>query len=479
VSRRLILAFRPAPPRWGVGLLALLFLALASLHATTAAAGVGFGGHEYVAAPSVSPWRHTPLLTPSLVGRLDAQPTRVTAIQRSEWWGGPTVTSTGETVTLYVSSSFAVNEATRVGWANFFASLYHGSEISTVTIYQAPLYEVRAFCGGGSALGCYLRTQRTLFFPGDGDPAANQVIGAHEYGHHVALSRRNDPWNPGDWGPKRWASYIGVCARTAAGTLFPDDEGAHYTLNPGEGFAEAYMDLNKQRGGTWAALPSPVDASLAPDGGALAAILADVQQPWQGPTQTTWNGQFVRPLPPLVPLEGAVRRGTKLWLHNASGRPVRSLRSRSYVLTVTDESTKDDFHLRGPGVDRKTGVPGTGYAVWRLALKPGTYRFFSDAHPKVGSTFTVTPPTSVPVNAGSAALPFQEQTITTPLDGVFQATVNGTAGASLELIDAATGQTLVAPTPGAISFTLCGQRSLVLRLAAAQPGSFQVSMAMP
>jgi hypothetical protein len=406
----------------------------------------------------------------------EAQPTRLTGVQRREWWGGPTVTSTGETVTLFVSSYFAPNEATRLWWANFFTWLYHGPEVSTVTIYQAPLFEVQAICGSGADLGCY--AQGVLVFPGDGDPAVNQVVGAHEYGHHVAANRRNDPWDPGAWGPKRWASYVGVCARTAAGALFPGDEAAHYTLNPGEGFAEAYMILNRQRGGTWAALPSPVDPSLAPDAGALGAIQADVRQPWQGPALTTWSGQFTRPQPAAVPLEGAIEQGKTLWLHNAAGRSVRRLRSGRYEVTVTDDSIKDNFHLRGPGVNRRTGVPGTGYALWRITLRPGSYRFFSDAHPQLAGTLLVTPAPE-PVGRGSGALAPQERIIPTPLDGVFQASVTGSASANLELVDATTRQALVAPTAGGIYYTLCGQRSVVLRATAAQTGTFLVNIAVP
>ncbi len=473
----MLLAAKTSLPRT-VPRLVLLLVALTVLYPALAASGERNVG-AYVAVPSVSPWPDTPLLAPLLIGTLDAHPNKITGIERREWWGGPAMTSTGETVTLYVSSYFAPNEATRLSWANFFTWLYHGPEISTVSIYQAPLFEVHGLCGSLEAFGCYNPASRVLIFPGDGDPAVDQVIGAHEYGHHVASSRRNDPWDPGTWGPKHWASYVGVCPRTAAGTLFPGDEGAHYTLNPGEGFAEAYMNLNRQRGGTWATLPPVVDPSLAPDFGALQAILADVQQPWSAPTVTTWSGEFVRPAPPPVPLQAAVTAASRLWLHNISGLPVHKVRSRTYAITVSDASRKDNFHLEGPGVNRRTGVPGTGHALWTVPLKTGTYRYFSDAHPKLGSTFTVAAAPSAPVNAGPVGLPPDQLTYPTPLDGVFQATVSGTANASLELQDASTEATLVPATPGGLTFTLCGQRAIILRVLPSQPGTFQVNTAIP
>lgn len=216
------------------------------------------------AVPALGIWQAPPgLFEQSLLDREAVHPTRVGRIDRSSWWGGPVVTSTGETVTLYVSDRFPQDESVRLSWANFFAWLYHGSELSTVTIYQAPIAEVEEICGPDAA-GCYSPSRRILVFPGDVGAGADADIGAHEYAHHVAATRLNDPWNSNDWGPKHWASVSGVCTRVAAGTAFPGDEGDHYTLNPGEAFAETYRILNIQRGGTWANFPLIVDQSFAP-----------------------------------------------------------------------------------------------------------------------------------------------------------------------------------------------------------------------
>jgi hypothetical protein len=51
-----------------------------------------------------------------------------------------------------------------------------------------------------------------------------------------------------------------------------------------------------------------------------------------------------------------------------------------YAITARDASATDDLHLKGAGVDRKTGIVFKGKVRWAVTLKPGTYRVFSDAH---------------------------------------------------------------------------------------------------
>jgi hypothetical protein len=208
-----------------------------------------------------------------------------------DWWGGPTATSGGETVTVYVSSSYPQDGTLARGWADFFAGLVHGEELARVAVYVATPAEVESECGGESVLGCYGGGR--LVVPGE--PAGGvepHTVAAHEYGHHVAASRDNAPWRAGDWGTKRWASYLDVCARTRGGELFPGDEGRRYELNPGEGFAEAYRVLNETRGSVTPYGWTLVDPSFAPDAGALVAIEDDVLHPWSGRTATTLRGRF-------------------------------------------------------------------------------------------------------------------------------------------------------------------------------------------
>jgi hypothetical protein len=47
-------------------------------------------------------------------------------------------------------------------------------------------------------------------------------------------------------------------------------------------------------------------------------------------------------------------------------------------ITVRDRSAQRNFHLAGPGFNRRTGRAFTGTAVWTARLAPGTYRFGSD-----------------------------------------------------------------------------------------------------
>ena len=56
---------------------------------------------------------------------------------------------------------------------------------------------------------------------------------------------------------------------------------------------------------------------------------------------------------------------------------------------VVDKTALDNFHLAGPGVDRKSSVKGKGTSRWTVRLKAGTYRYRSDAHAKSGGSFSV------------------------------------------------------------------------------------------
>jgi len=52
----------------------------------------------------------------------------------------------------------------------------------------------------------------------------------------------------------------------------------------------------------------------------------------------------------------------------------------TYTITIHDRSSIHNFHLTGPGVNRKTTIGAVGTFVWHVALKRGTYRFNCDAH---------------------------------------------------------------------------------------------------
>jgi plastocyanin len=58
----------------------------------------------------------------------------------------------------------------------------------------------------------------------------------------------------------------------------------------------------------------------------------------------------------------------------------KSVPHGTYVITVRDRSSIHNFHLTGPGVNKKTSVPAVKTYTWRLTLKKGTYKFVCDPH---------------------------------------------------------------------------------------------------
>jgi hypothetical protein len=61
----------------------------------------------------------------------------------------------------------------------------------------------------------------------------------------------------------------------------------------------------------------------------------------------------------------------------------------TYLFVVADRSSADNFHLTGPGVNRKTGVAGKGTVRWTVRLRKGGYAYRSDAHAKLRRNFSV------------------------------------------------------------------------------------------
>jgi hypothetical protein len=223
-----------------------------------------------------------PTATAATSGTLDLR-----ALSRLAWHGGRYETTSGESVKVVVSAAYAADSGAGQRWADFFGSLLHGPELSLLTAYVAPLDEVQELCHGSDVLGCYQGNRLVVM----GEPAygvSPQSVAAHEYGHHVAYNRANPPWAAIDWGTKRWATYENVCARTAALTAFPGDEGSMYFLNPGEAFAESFRVLNGYAPDDW----SIVDPSFRPDATALSLLREDVLDPWTPPTVRTISARF-------------------------------------------------------------------------------------------------------------------------------------------------------------------------------------------
>jgi plastocyanin len=108
---------------------------------------------------------------------------------------------------------------------------------------------------------------------------------------------------------------------------------------------------------------------------ALAAILAVLTVPAALASTPTLNG--------------TVGPGFTITLKTA-GAKVTKLKHGTYVIKVADKSTIHNFHLKGPGVDKKTTVGFTGTKTWTVTLKAGKYTYTCDPHPFMKGSFTVT-----------------------------------------------------------------------------------------
>ena len=301
---------------------------------------------------------------------ISARSTR--ALAPNGYWGGEYRTNAGEPVTIYASNSYAQDPALGQRWADFLASLVHGPEFSSVIILLSTPRQIESICGQ-DALACYSSRGSLLYAPGE-DPNSSfsaEAVVAHEYGHHVAANRENPPWDAVDWGPKRWASAMQVCARSRRGELAPGAEDpVRYETNPGEGWAETYRVLNERRLGLPESPWEIVSRSLYPTDAALAAAERDVTSPWTSDTTTTRAGSVTRTsrtrtYTVATPLDGTLKvtlrssAGLRSQLDVFAGatrvarvtgrgtvtRTVTVCGARSYRMRVTEQAGRGSFRL--------------------------------------------------------------------------------------------------------------------------------------
>jgi plastocyanin len=95
------------------------------------------------------------------------------------------------------------------------------------------------------------------------------------------------------------------------------------------------------------------------------------------------------PPPPPAPkglakgrkLKGSVGPGFTIKLKDAAGKAVKRVKAGTkYTIAVSDRSRLHNFHLLGPGVNKKTAVRAKTKVTWKLKFKKGTYRFRCDPH---------------------------------------------------------------------------------------------------
>lgn len=122
------------------------------------------------------------------------------------------------------------------------------------------------------------------------------------------------------------------------------------------------------------------------------------------PHASTMSGRFAvgsasLPAPVVVTrLSARVGPGAAIGLTNAAGKRAARLKAGRYRITVQDVSRTDNFHLAGPGVDRKTGDRFRGSVTWTVNLQPGRYTYRSDASKKLRGVLVVS--AASPAHAG-------------------------------------------------------------------------------
>lgn len=112
---------------------------------------------------------------------------------------------------------------------------------------------------------------------------------------------------------------------------------------------------------------------------------------------STMHGSFTvgnvpEPPPPPTKLVGRVGPGPAISLRFPNGKRTGAISPGKVVLTVIDRSRMDNFHLRGQGVNRATGIVFRGKVVWRVKIVPGRYTFRSDRHPGLRGSLSVAAP---------------------------------------------------------------------------------------
>jgi plastocyanin len=88
----------------------------------------------------------------------------------------------------------------------------------------------------------------------------------------------------------------------------------------------------------------------------------------------------------LVPAQGATGRlvgevGPSFKIEvMKNGKDIKKLKAGTYKIKIEDKASIHNFHLFGPGVNKKTGVSFTGEKTWVVKLKPGRYTYQCDPH---------------------------------------------------------------------------------------------------
>ena len=251
-------------------------------------------------------------------------------------------TSTGEHVRIGISTERPPAPETTQAWAEFFAELLHGPELAELTVRLVHPDETARSCDLFAA-ACYLPDRRLAIVAGASAPPTQGSFIAetarHEYGHHVATMRRNDPW-PGELGTKRWFTAAGICEHLRRGSLvaFPDEG---YARSSVEGFAEAYRVVSGGSPHGWL-----VADDYFPDAATRRALRLDITRPWRGNRTRVVIGR----------LAGGATRSHRL------GVPLDG-RVSATLTTPTADGARVQLLVRGARRASARGTPNGGRAA--------------------------------------------------------------------------------------------------------------------
>jgi len=78
-------------------------------------------------------------------------------------------------------------------------------------------------------------------------------------------------------------------------------------------------------------------------------------------------------------LTGEVGPGFSIEVKKGSN-DLKSIKAGTYKIKVEDKASIHNFHLFGPGLNKKTGVSFTEETTWTIKLKPGRYTYQCDPH---------------------------------------------------------------------------------------------------
>jgi plastocyanin len=84
-----------------------------------------------------------------------------------------------------------------------------------------------------------------------------------------------------------------------------------------------------------------------------------------------------------VALKGEVGPGFSIEVEKA-GKDLKTTKAGTYRIKVEDKSSIHNFHLIGPGLNKKTSVSFKGETTWTIKLKRGRYTYQCDPHASSG-----------------------------------------------------------------------------------------------